>query len=112
MEASNGIPLMGAAMFGFLAVAAIAVFSFISVAHWISTRQQERETKERFALMKLLLEHPGEEGIRVMNAWREQEAWRTSRSRRLRHHGARLLRPLDGRRVAPMTRAVDVAALT
>jgi hypothetical protein len=71
-------------LFGFLAVGAIALFSFISVAHWISTRQQERETRERFALMKLLLEHPGDEGTRVLAAWREQEARADVRGRRER----------------------------
>jgi hypothetical protein len=80
-------PAMGVAMFGFLAVGAIALFSFISVAHWLSTRAEERETKERFALLKLLLEHPGEEGARVLTAWREQEVLSERRSRRQRQVG-------------------------
>jgi hypothetical protein len=83
---TNG-QMMGVAMFGFLAVGAIALFSFISVAHWLSTRQNERETRERFALLKLLLEHPGEEGTRVMAAWREQEAMAELKDRRQRQMG-------------------------
>lgn len=78
---------MGAAMFAFLAVAAVAVFSFISVTHWISARHQERDTKERYGLLKLLLEHPGEEGTRVMAAWREQEAVANEKERSQRLTG-------------------------
>src|SRR5438552_3675933 len=62
MDGVNGPQLIAVASFGFLAIGAIALFSFISVAHWITTRAQERESRDRFALLKLLLEHPGDEG--------------------------------------------------
>jgi hypothetical protein len=75
------------ATFGFLAVAAVALLGVIRVARWVSTRQQERDTRQRFAALKLLLEYPGEEGTRVMVAWREQEVLARARGRRQRLRG-------------------------
>ena len=75
------------AIFGFLAVAAIALFSVSRLARWIGARQRERETKQRFAALSLMLEYPGKEGARVMAAWREQEALARVRGRRLRLRG-------------------------
>src|SRR6476646_5916447 len=75
------------ATLGFLALAAIALLSVSGVAHWIGARQQERETKQRFAALTLMLEYPGKEGARVMAAWREQEALARLRGRRLRLRG-------------------------
>ena len=54
------------ATFGFLALAAIALLSVDGVARWIGSRQQERETKQRFVALTLMLEYPGKEGARVM----------------------------------------------
>jgi len=75
------------ATLGFLALAAIALLSVSGVAHWIGARQQERETKQRFAALTLMLEYPGKEGARVMAAWREQEALARLRGRRQRLRG-------------------------
>ena len=75
------------AAFGFLAVAAIALFSVSGLARRISARQQQRVTKERFAALTLLLEYPGKEGARVMAAWREQESLARVRGRRQRLRG-------------------------
>ena len=75
------------ATFGFLALAAIALLSVDRVARWIGARQQERETKQRFAALTLMLEYPGKEGARVMAAWREQEALARVRGRRQRLRG-------------------------
>jgi hypothetical protein len=87
MNGVNGTQLIAIASFGFLAVGAIALFSFISVAHWVTTRAQERESRDRFALLKLLLEHPGDEGQRVLVTWREQEAASAVKARRERMMG-------------------------
>jgi hypothetical protein len=76
------------ATFGFLALAGMALLSVDGVARWIGARQQERETKQRFAALTLMLEYPGkEEGARVMAAWREQEALARVRGRRQRLRG-------------------------
>ena len=87
MDGVNGVQLIAVASFGFLAVGAVALFSVISVAHWVTTRAQERESRDRFALLKLLLEHPGDEGQRVLIAWREQEAAGAVKARRERMMG-------------------------
>jgi hypothetical protein len=85
MEGLSGTEFVGTATFGFLAIAAIALLGVITGARWISTRkQQQRETKKRFAALTLLLEYPGEEGARVMAAWREQEILARVRGRRQR----------------------------
>ena len=73
------------ATFGFLAVAAIALFS--GLARWISARKQERKTRQRFAALTLMLEYPGKEGARVMAAWHEQEALARVHGRRQRLRG-------------------------
>jgi len=75
------------ATFGFLALAAIALLSVDGVARWIGSRQQERETKQRFVALTLMLEYPGKEGARVMAAWREQETLARVRGRRQRLRG-------------------------
>ena len=48
-ELSGTTQYAGAAMFGFLAVGAVAVFSFLSVAHWLGLRTAERQSRDRFA---------------------------------------------------------------
>lgn len=78
---------VGAALFGFLGVASVALFTFISVAHWVTSRAQERESHQRYGLLRLLLEHPGEESERVLQAWREQEIAREIKARRERIMG-------------------------
>jgi hypothetical protein len=72
---------------GFLALAGIALLGVGGVARWIGARQQQRETKQRFAALTLMLRYPGKEGARVMAAWREQEALARVRGRRQRLRG-------------------------
>jgi len=69
MEANGMTQYAGAAMFGFLAVGAVALFSFISVAHWLTLRAAERHSRDRFAMMKAILDHPGDHANRVLSAW-------------------------------------------
>jgi len=75
------------AALGFLALAAIALFSAGGLVRWNSARQRERETRKRFAALTLMLEYPGKEGARIMAAWREQEALARVRGRRQRLRG-------------------------
>jgi hypothetical protein len=86
-EVSGVTQYAGAAMFGFLAVGAVALFSFLSVAHWLGLRTAERQSRDRFALMKAILEHPGDQADRVLTAWREQELRKTEKDRRERISG-------------------------
>jgi hypothetical protein len=81
-EVSGATQYAGAAMFGFLAVGAVALFSFLSVAQWLSLRTAERRSRDRFTLMKAILEHPGDQADRVLTAWREQELRKTEKDRR------------------------------
>lgn len=87
MEANGMTQYAGAAMFGFLAVGAVALFSFISVAHWLTLRAAERHSRDRFAMMKAILDHPGDHANRVLSAWREQELRKESKERRDRVMG-------------------------
>lgn len=50
----------GVAVFLFLAIGAIAVFTFLSVATWTGTRQQERESYYKAEMMKKIAEVGGE----------------------------------------------------
>jgi hypothetical protein len=50
----------GVAVFFFLAVGSIALFSFLSVAAWSGTRQQERESYYRAEMLKKIAEIGGE----------------------------------------------------
>jgi len=86
-EVSGVTEYAGAAMFGFLAVGAVALFSFISVAHWLTLRAAERQSRDRFALMKAILEHPGDQAERVLTAGREQERTRMEKDRHDRISG-------------------------
>jgi hypothetical protein len=86
-EMSGVTEYAGAAMFGFLAVGAVALFSFISVAHWLSLRTEERYARDRFAMMKAILEHPGEQADRVLAVWHEQEVKKERQDRRGRIMG-------------------------
>ena len=87
MEASGVTQYAGAAMFGFLAVASVALFSFLSVLSWLGMRTAERLARDRFSMLKALLEHPGEQSDRVLAAWREQELRKETRDRRDRVMG-------------------------
>lgn len=50
----------GVAVFFFLTIGAIALFTFLSVATWAGTRQQERETYYKAEMMKRIAEVGGE----------------------------------------------------
>ena len=62
----------GVAVFLFLAIGAIALFTFLSVATWTGTRQQERETYYKTEMMKKIAEAGGERNP-ALEYLREQE---------------------------------------
>ena len=72
----------GAALFLFLAAAAIGLFAFLSVAVWASAPAQERQARDRLALLKTLAESPGENAARVLEMLLQEEE--NKRIRKLR----------------------------
>jgi hypothetical protein len=60
------------AVFVFLAIGAIALFSFLSVATWAGTRQAEREAYYKAEMMKKIAETGGERNP-ALEYLREQE---------------------------------------
>jgi len=64
--------LPGVAVFIFLAVGAIALFTFLSVATWTGTRFAEREAYYKAEMMKKIAEAGGERNP-ALEYLREQE---------------------------------------
>jgi hypothetical protein len=62
----------GVALFVFLAVGAVALFTFLSVATWAGTRQQEREAYYKADMMKKIAEIGGDRNP-ALEYLREQE---------------------------------------
>lgn len=62
----------GVALFFFLSIGAIALFSFLSVASWAGTRQAEREAYYKAEMMKKIAEIGGERNP-ALEYLREQE---------------------------------------
>lgn len=61
-----------AAVFLFLAIGAVALFGFLSVATWAGTRQNERESYYKAEMMKKIAEMGGERNP-ALDYLREQE---------------------------------------
>ena len=72
----------GTALFLFLAAASIGLFAFLSVAVWASAPAQERQARDRLALLKTLAESPGENAARVLEMLLQEEE--NKRIRKLR----------------------------
>jgi hypothetical protein len=70
----------GVAVFFFLAIGSIALFTFLSVATWAGTRQQERESYYKADMMKKIAEVGGERSP-ALDYLREQE--RISRAKQV-----------------------------
>ena len=51
------------AMYGFLAVAAIAIFTFVSVAGWATARKRERDAFYKSQLMQKILDKEGHAAV-------------------------------------------------
>jgi hypothetical protein len=68
----------GVALFFFLAIGAIALFSFLSVATWTGTRAAEREAYYKAETLKKIAERGGESNP-ALEYLREQERIRSAR---------------------------------
>ena len=68
----------GVALFLMIAVANIALFSFLAVAVWLGARRKEREAYYRAETMKRVIEAGGERSP-VLDYLREQERNNTAR---------------------------------
>jgi hypothetical protein len=73
---------VSAAMFLFLAAGAVALFAFLSIAVWVTTPSNERQARDRSALLKTLAEQPGENAARVLEMLREEHERRLEKEER------------------------------
>ena len=76
-----------APLFLFLAAAVGGTFAFVSIVVWVTGRTQERRDRDRFALLKTLVEHPGESADRVLAMLKDQEERRAERKDREERRG-------------------------
>ncbi|HEX4312196.1 MAG TPA: DUF6249 domain-containing protein [Acidobacteriaceae bacterium] len=72
---------MATAMFGFLAVGAIALFSMISVATWSEARRKEREAYYKNDMLKKLAESQGPGTASALELMREESRIATLRTK-------------------------------
>ena len=66
--------LENVALFYFVATATVAVFAFLSVAHWVSSRTKERMARERYALLRKVADQPADTARLVLDKLREDDA--------------------------------------
>jgi hypothetical protein len=71
-----------AALYFFLSVGAVALFSFIGVAAWSGARTQERLALYRTELLKKLAEQPGEGALHVLALLRQEQRGKEEEKRR------------------------------
>jgi hypothetical protein len=72
---------MAGALFGFLAVGAIALFTMISVSSWADARRKEREAYYKNDMLKKLAEAQGPGVASAIELLREQDRIATVRKR-------------------------------
>jgi len=70
------------ALFLFLAVSAVALFTFIAVASWTRARKEERIALYRSELLKKVAEQPGEGARQVLEILRQEAAQKELAKRR------------------------------
>lgn len=79
------------AKYVFIAAAAVALFTFLTVSHWITTRSHERRERERTALLRRVAEQPPATAELMRELLREEEARLQAQTRRrirqARHDG-------------------------
>lgn len=68
-------------LFLFLSATVVAIFTFVGVTYFLASSSQERQARERFALMKTLAETPGENTQRVLDLLTEQDRRRARKAR-------------------------------
>jgi hypothetical protein len=61
------------AMFLFLSVLMVSVFSFVSIAVWTEARRKEREAYYKSETLRRIAEAPGEGGRQVIELMKEEE---------------------------------------
>jgi hypothetical protein len=71
----------GVAFFFFLAIGAVALFTFLSVAAWAGTRQAEREAYYNAEMMKKIAESGGGAGNPALEYLREREQLKLAKQR-------------------------------
>jgi Flp pilus assembly protein TadB len=69
-----------AAKYLLVASAAIALFTFLTVSHWISTRSNERRDRDRLALIRKMAELPPPAAETMRQALREEDARQRERA--------------------------------
>ncbi|MFN7925628.1 MAG: DUF6249 domain-containing protein [Bryobacteraceae bacterium] len=60
-------------MWIFLAAGAVALFAFLSVGAWAGAQSADRQTRDRYALLKTVAEQPGENAARVLEMLRQED---------------------------------------
>jgi Flp pilus assembly protein TadB len=73
--------LENVALFYFVATTTVAVFAFLSVAHWVSARTKERIARERYMLLRKVADQPTETARLVLDKLREDDARQEERAR-------------------------------
>lgn len=80
-----------AATFLFIGAAVVALFTFLTASHWISTRSAERMYRERLALLRKVVEQPAPTAELMRELLREEEARAQTqarqKARQARHDG-------------------------
>ena len=71
----------GVALFFFLSVGAVALFSFIAVVNWAESRRKEREAYYRSETLKKIVESPGAGATAALEFLREEEKNRGRKAR-------------------------------
>jgi hypothetical protein len=79
------------ALFGFLAVGAVALFSFVAVASWSDARRRERESYYKNDMLKKVAESSGAGASAAMELLREEDRLRVLRRRQDMKVGATVL---------------------
>ena len=59
--------------FLFLAAGAVGLFAYLSVAHWANARVEERQVRERIALLRRMVEQAPEAAAAVLERLREED---------------------------------------
>jgi hypothetical protein len=60
--------------FLFLAAGSVALFAYLSVVHWVNTGAAERQTRDRYGVLRKVAEQPTESAQLVLQLLREEDA--------------------------------------
>jgi Flp pilus assembly protein TadB len=65
--------MMWQGMYVFLSVSAVALFSFIAIAHWAEERRKEREAYYRYESLRRIAESPSENAAQVIRLLQDED---------------------------------------